>query len=91
MEYHHNLLVQNPFRVARLFITPDSELVVPGDKMMKENVKVSLSALQKLREILEECHFGSSPEFIDSVSDALLVLESTQCDELVKCAFNNQG
>ena len=92
MEYHHNLLIQNPFRVARLFITPDSELIVPGDKMMKENVKVSLSALQKLREILEECHFGpGSPEFIDSVSDALFALESTQCDELVKCAFKNQG
>ena len=88
MEYHDNLLIQRPFRVIRLFSTPDSELSVPGDKMMKENVKVYMSALQKLRSILEECNFDPGPEFFNSVSEALLALEFTHCHGLVKSVFD---
>ena len=88
MEYHHSLLVESPYRVIRIFGTADSELSVPDDKMMKENVKASMSALQKLRKILQQCDFDPSLEFFNSVSEALLALDFTQVDELVKTVYD---
>nr|POE78744.1 hypothetical protein CFP56_65065 [Quercus suber]POE90394.1 hypothetical protein CFP56_76443 [Quercus suber] len=88
MEYHHSLLVESPYRVIRIFGTADSALSVPDDKMMKENVKASMSALQKLRKILQQCDFDPSLEFFNSVSEAILALDFTQVDELVKTVYD---